>query len=234
MSDGKRDIFIRNTFSTVAPYVDPLSAAFSFGLSHVWRRTALTLSGIGRGDRVLDVCTGTGPMAMLLAGKVGPDGYVVGVDFCEDMLRVAKKKTASGFPNISFVLSDAKSLCFSDGMFDAVTVAFGMRNITDTIPALKEINRVLRPGGSFICLELTRPDNPLFLPIYKFYLFRVMPFIGRVVTKSNIPYSYLPRSIESFYRPDEFSGIIGRYGFSDVKICSLNAGVAAIYVSRKS
>ena len=158
MSLQQRDLFIKQIFSTVAPYVDLLSSGFSLGFDHFWRMKAVSLSGIREGDRVLDVCTGTGELAFLLARKVGQAGSVTGADFCEEMLSRAAQEDRAIARNLSYILSDAKKLPFPDNTFDAVTVAFGMRNIPDTAFALQEIRRVLKPGGKFICLELTRPQ----------------------------------------------------------------------------
>ena len=234
MSLQQRDLFIRQIFSTVAPYVDLLSSGFSFGFDHFWRLKAVSLSGIRKGERVLDVCTGTGDMAFLLSRRVGPRGSVTGADFCEEMLSRARQKTGRRHRNLSYVMSDAKQLPFPDNAVDAVTVAFGMRNIPDTLLALQEIKRVLKPGGKFICLELTRPRVKWFCSLYEWYVFRVMPFIGEIVVKTAAPYLYLPRSINAFYPPDEFRRIISQCGYSRVTVDSLTMGIATIYRAVKN
>ncbi len=218
----------------MAPYVDLLSSGFSLGFDRFWRAKAVALSGIREGERVLDVCTGTGELALLLSRKVGVRGSVTGADFCEDMLSRARKKTGSRHWNVSYVLSDAKQLPFPEKTFDAVTVAFGMRNIPDTILALREIKRVLKPEGKFICLELTRPRVRWFRFLYEWYVFRIMPLIGRFVVKTAAPYLYLSRSINAFYPPDEFSRVITECGFSRVTIDSLTMGIATIYRAVKN
>lgn len=233
MSLEQRDRFIQQIFTVVAPYVDSLSSGFSFWLDHLWRRKAVTLSGIHEGQKVLDVCSGTGELSFLLAQKVGPNGSVIGADFCDNMLALARKKAGGNWSNVSFIFSDAKKLPFPDKSFDAVTVSFGMRNIPDTQLALQEICRVLRPGGTFVCLELTRPQSRWFLLLYQWYVFRVMPFIGKLVVKASAPYLYLPRSINAFYQPSEFKSLIERSGFSDVRVNSFTMGVATLYRAAK-
>ena len=229
MSLAQRDLFIKHIFSTVAPQIDSLTRGFSFGFDHLWRKQAVARSGIREGDRVLDVCAGTGELAMLLAQKVGATGSVTGADFCVEMLNLARKKCGLRGLNLSFILSDAKTLPFSDNTFDAVTVAFGMRNIPDTSLALKELKRVLKPGGIFVCLELTRPHVRWFRIIYEWYVFQIMPFIAKLVVKTAAPYLYLPRSINAYYPPDEFKSLITRCGYADVTVDSLTMGIATIY-----
>ncbi len=232
MPEAKRASLVRDIFSAVAPYIDPLDTAFSFGLCHLWRRKVS--AQILKGEKVLDVCTGTGELAKLILGKVGPQGSLTGVDFCQDMLDIAKKKMSPLPENLNFMLADARDLTFPDSTFDSVTVSFGMRNVPDTAVALKEIMRVLKPGGRFYCLELTRPEKPYILPLYKFYTFRIMPFIAKVITKNSLPYTYLPVSIEAFYPPKEFKSLMGECGFTDVKALSLSLGIATLYSAVKT
>ena len=148
MSTETRDKFIKHIFTTVAPYVDALSHGFSLGLDRSWRKKAVALSGIRPGDRVLDICAGTGELAFALLPAVGETGSITATDFCENMLEIAKRKKGGNHTNMTFQVADAKALPFPDKSFDAVTVGFGMRNIPDTILALKEIRRVLKPKGS--------------------------------------------------------------------------------------
>jgi demethylmenaquinone methyltransferase/2-methoxy-6-polyprenyl-1,4-benzoquinol methylase len=228
----KRASLVKDVFSIVAPYIDPLDTAFSFGLCHVWRRKVS--SHIRRGENVLDICTGTGELAKLVLEKVGPEGSLTGADFCEEMLDIAKKKMSPMPENISFVVSDARELPFPDNTFDAVTVSFGMRNVPDTAAALNEVKRVLKPGGRFYCLELTRPEKRWILPFYKFYTFKIMPFIAKIITQNSLPYTYLPKSIEAFYPPKEFTRMMSACGFSEAKAESLSMGIATIYSAVKN
>ncbi len=227
MPDTKRAAAVKDIFSVIAPYIDPFDTAFSLGLCHLWRRKLV--SEIRRGEKVLDLCTGTGEVARLLMKRIGPEGSLTCLDFCEDMLDIAKKKLSPLPENISFTVADVREMSFPAGTFDAVTVAFGMRNVPDTAAALDRIRKVLKPGGRFYCLELTRPRNRLFLPFYKFYTFKIMPAIARIVTKNSLPYTYLPRSIEAFYPPEQFKDLMRSCGFTEVKALSLSMGVVVIY-----
>ena len=229
MTTHARERFIQQMFTTVAPYLDLFTRTFSLGLDHYWRKRAVKLSGIMPGDRVLDICAGTGELSLILARTVGNEGSIVGTDYCENMLELARKKMGDKHSNVTFLFADAKKVPFPDNSFDAVTVAFGMRNIPDTMLALKEIRRVLKPGGTLLCLELTRPQNRWFLAVYKWYVFRVMPFISNLVMKTAGPFLYLPRSIEEFYRPAAFRELIVSNGFSDVSVDSMTMGIATVY-----
>lgn len=237
MVQTKKDLFIKNIFSTVAPTMDFLNAVFSLGLCHVWRRKAVTLSKVQKDDKVLDVCTGTGDLALILMEKMGSEGSFTGIDFCQNMLDLAKikmKKKAKTMPGeVSFIEGDAKELVFPDNSFDLVTVAFGMRNIPDTFKALEEIKRVLKPGGRFMCLELTMPTKKWFVPFYKWYTLRVMPIVAKYVVKKMTPFAYLPRSIIAFYPSQEFTHIIGECGFSDVAVHPMTMGVATVFTAQK-
>jgi demethylmenaquinone methyltransferase/2-methoxy-6-polyprenyl-1,4-benzoquinol methylase len=228
MSFKRQDLYIKNIFTTVAPHLDLLTSGFSFGFDHIWRKLAVSRSGIRKGDRVLDVCSGTGKLAFLLSKRVGPGGSVTGADYCKEMLDLAEIRKGKRYQNVSFILSDTKSISFPDNTFDAVTVAYGIRNIPDTSVALTEINRVLKPGGKFICLELTRPHAAWFRIPYEWYVFKVMPFIAMLVTKKAKPYLYLPRSINAFYSPDAFKQLIATCGFTDITADSLTMGIATI------
>ncbi len=232
-SQRDRDTFIKEIFASVAEDIDFLSSFFSFGLDGHWRRRLVSLLRLKGGEKVLDVCTGTGKLAFLLSRKVGEKGAVLGVDFSREMLAEATRKLNGRQSNIGFDFSDAKDLRFPENSFDAVTVSFGMRNIPDTAAALHEAYKVLKPGGRFCCLELTPPTNRWIKPAYTKYCFNVMPFIGMKVLKTAVPYNYLPRSIEAFPSSGEFARTLESCGFSEVSVHSMTFGIATIFEARK-
>ena len=229
-----RDKFVKEIFAAIASEIDFLSSFFSFGLDQSWRKKLVRILALRGGEKILDVCTGTGKLARLISRKVGKQGAVFGVDFSKEMLGVALKKSAASGCNIRYGLSDAKDLRFPSNSFDAVTVGFGMRNIADTAVALHEACRVLRPGGRFCCLELTPPTGRVIKPLYEFYCFKIMPFIAMKVLKTDVPYNYLPRSIKAFSSPDEFRDMLAACGFADINVYSMTFGIATIYEARKS
>jgi demethylmenaquinone methyltransferase/2-methoxy-6-polyprenyl-1,4-benzoquinol methylase len=234
MSQRNRDTFVQEIFASIATDIDFLSSFFSFGLDQLWRKKLLSLLELRGGEKVLDVCTGTGKLAFLLSKRVGKEGLVSGVDFSKEMLLEAEKKLSFKPSNISFAFSDAKNLNFPENSFDAVTVSFGMRNIIDSAAALREAYRVLKPGGRFCCLELTPPTDRRVKPLYKVYCFKIMPFIAMKVLKTDVPYNYLPRSIKAFPASEEFKHILESCGFSEVTVHSMTFGIATIFEARKS
>jgi demethylmenaquinone methyltransferase/2-methoxy-6-polyprenyl-1,4-benzoquinol methylase len=234
MTQHKRDTFVQEIFASIATEIDFLSSFFSFGLDQGWRKKLVSLMELREGEKILDVCTGTGKLAFLLSKKVGGKGSVSGVDFSKEMLREAEKKLNGRPTNISFGFSDAKNLNFPENSFDAVTVSFGMRNIPDTAAALHEALRVLKPGGRFCCLELTPPTDSWVKPLYTMYCFKVMPFIAMKVLKTAVPYNYLPRSIKAFPSSVEFKRTLENCGFSGVTVHAMTFGIATIFKAYKN
>ena len=187
---------VRAMFDRIAPRYDLLNRAMTAGLDGRWRRAAAAAADLAAGDRALDCCTGTGDLALELAPRVTRLGRVVGLDFAEEMLgRARAKAEARGLP-VEFVQGDALALPFDDGSFDAATVAFGVRNVSDLDGGLAEMARVVRPGGRVVILEITTPRR--LRRFYEVWFDRVVPRLGRVLGRDGAAYSYLPASVRRF------------------------------------
>lgn len=227
--------YVRAMFDTIAPDYDLMNRLMTLGLDVRWRWLAARVAAPPPGGCVLDVATGTGDLAFALARQVGPAGTVVGVDFAERMLALAREKAARHPAGgvCRFEVADALSLPYPDGRFDAATIAFGLRNVADLDGTLREMARVVRPGGRVVSLELSKPAVPVFRELYYLYLQRLVPLMGWLVHGSRGPYAYLPRSLRPF--PDRVS-LARRFegaGLRAVQVRSLLGGVAAIHVGVK-
>ena len=209
-------------FDRIAPVYDAMNRAMTAGLDQRWRR--LTAGAAVRpGDRVLDACCGTGDLALadLRAGAA----EVVGVDFSEAMLERARRKSAA----VEWVDADLLALPFPDGAFDAATVGFGVRNVDDLEAGLRELRRVLRPGGRLAVLEITRPRG-LLRPFFLFWFEVLVPFAGRVLPGGEA-YTYLPASVRRFPGPEDLAAALARSGFADVRFRTLAGGIVALHVA---
>jgi demethylmenaquinone methyltransferase/2-methoxy-6-polyprenyl-1,4-benzoquinol methylase len=221
-------------FSAIAPRYDFLNRLLSLGRDRVWRRDAVRATGLPAGGRLLDVCTGTGDMALEAALQF-PDARIVGVDFSRPMIGLGQRKVlgAGLEERVRLSVASAENLPFSDGAFDAATVAFGLRNESDRRQGLREMHRVLRPEGRAVILEFTTPPGRLFRRIYLCYFHRVLPMIGRLISGHRSAYSYLPSSVAEFPSPPELAGWMEGIGFRDVRWRHLTAGIVAIHVGMK-
>ncbi|MFO0982430.1 MAG: ubiquinone/menaquinone biosynthesis methyltransferase [Planctomycetota bacterium] len=223
---------IRRMFAEVAPRYDFLNHLLSLEQDHLWRR-CLVRSALARGGvaRVLDLCTGTGDLALAFARRLPADARVLGLDFCGAMVERARHKLLGlCLPSVSFGLGDATSLPIRSRQFDVVSVAFGIRNVADRAAAIAEVHRVLRPGGSFHVLEFSMPRLPLIRHVYAFYFARILPWIGRVVARTRLDaYAYLPASVGQFPDPPAFARELERGGFGPVTRRSLSMGTVSLY-----
>ncbi|MGH7642704.1 MAG: bifunctional demethylmenaquinone methyltransferase/2-methoxy-6-polyprenyl-1,4-benzoquinol methylase UbiE [Candidatus Dormibacteria bacterium] len=218
---------VRGMFTGLARRYDLLNSVLSQGQDRLWRRRATQLARIEPGDRVLDVCCGTGALAALLSRRVGPRGDVIGVDLTEAMLEVARSRVRG----VEFVLGDACQLPFPDGSFAATTMAFGLRNISDRQQALRELARVLRPGGRAVILEFSQV-HPLLEPAYRWYSRHLIPPIARGLLGGDGAYRYLTDSIAAFAPPEVVSAWLREAGFRKVHVHRMTAGVVALHVGR--
>jgi len=218
---------VRGMFSSLAVRYDLLNSVLSQGQDRRWRRRAAQLTRAQPGDRVLDVCSGTGALAALLWRRVGAQGEVIGVDLTEAMLEVAKARV----PGVTFLVGDACQLPFPDRRFAAATMAFGLRNIKERRLALRELARVLRPGGRAVILEFSQV-HPLLRTGYAWYSRYVIPPIARRILGRDSAYRYLTESIAAFVPPEVVSKWMWEAGFQSVRLHRMTAGVVTIHVGR--
>jgi len=216
---------VREMFDRISPSYDRMNRLMSMGLDGRWRRLGVRMSGVRPGDSALDVCCGTGDFAVELRRVTGPSGRVAGLDFAPEMLAVARAKS----PVVEWVEGDALALPFADGEFDAVTVGFGVRNLSDLDRGFAEMARVVRPGGRVVCLELSTPPAPV-RPFSRLWTDRGVPLLGRLVAGDAAAYSYLPASVHRFPPADELAAIMRSAGLAGVTYRRLMMGVVAIHV----
>ena len=223
---------IAGMFDAIAPRYDLLNHILSAGLDTRWRARAVRELQLQPGDRVLDLCTGTGDLA-LAAIDAAPSLSVVGVDFAAEMLRLARVKLRSrGVANvIRLVRGDGMSIPLASGSCDAATIGFGIRNVVDPAAALREIARVLRPGARLAILEFGQPRIPGIRTLYSWYFRYLLPLVGRMISKHQSAYSYLPTSVGTFPSAREFAEMIGAIGFSHVRAVPLTFGIVYLYVA---
>jgi len=222
-------------FDTVAKKYDVMNTILSFGIHHLWKRSAIKMLKLRAGDRIVDVCGGTGDLAILGARAVGPSGRVTLYDINRTMMETGRPKIARlGYQDrIEYVQGDAERISFEEQRFDAAMVGFGIRNLTHMEEGLREMYRVLKPGGKMMCLEFSRPTAPLFRWLYDFYSFYIMPFLGKLIVGSRQAYTYLPESIRLFPLSDELSEILKAIGFSQVTHRKLTNGIAVVHLAIK-
>jgi demethylmenaquinone methyltransferase/2-methoxy-6-polyprenyl-1,4-benzoquinol methylase len=215
-------------FDRIAGVYDRMNAVMSVGMHQRWRERAVDLSEISPGGRALDVATGTGDLALALAERVGPAGEVVGVDFAEAMLEIARRKA----PELRFESGNALELRFADDEFDAVTVGFGARNFSDLRRGLGEMARVTKPGGRVVVLEITTPQKPPLSWFFRLWFDRAVPGLGRLAGDPDA-YSYLPSSVRRFPGPRELAAELAAVGLVDVRYLITAGGIIGIHAGRK-
>jgi demethylmenaquinone methyltransferase/2-methoxy-6-polyprenyl-1,4-benzoquinol methylase len=212
---------VRRMFDRIAPVYDAMNRVMTAGLDQRWRR-ATVREAVQPGDTVLDACCGTGDLAM--AARAAGAARVVGVDFSERMLERARRKA----PELEWVQADVLSLPFEDASFDSAVVGFGVRNVEDLEAGLKELRRVLRPGGRLGILEITRPRG-LLAPFYRLWFDRIVPLLGRFLPGGDA-YTYLPASVRRFPGPEELAELLGACGFERVEFRLFAGGIVALHV----
>jgi demethylmenaquinone methyltransferase / 2-methoxy-6-polyprenyl-1,4-benzoquinol methylase len=224
---------VRGMFDRIAGVYDAMNSAMTVGLHHQWRQRAVDRARVGPGSDALDVCCGTGDLALELRRRIGPDGRVVGSDFSEPMLELARRKSGDEGLPVEFGWADALDLPYGDGGFDAVTIGFGARNLADLDRGIGEMARVLRPGGRLVILEITRPQREPLASFYSLWFDRVVPVLGNLAGDSDA-YSYLPDSVRTFPEPRELAARIDAAGFGEIRWLLLAGGIIAIHSGTKA
>lgn len=226
---------IRQYFDAVAKRYDLMNSLLSFGIHHIWKRAAVGKLDLKPGDRVLDVCGGTGDLAVLASKGTRTEHSVTVYDMNRAMIDAGRfKKSDQRYrKRLQYIQGDAEIMPFADHTFDAAMVGFGIRNVVNMETGFKEMHRILKPGGRLMCLEFSTPDPAWFRRTYDFYSFRVIPLLGGIVTGSRQAYTHLPVSIRTFPLPDALSDILKYIGFKQVGYHKLTRGIAVIHVGIK-
>jgi demethylmenaquinone methyltransferase/2-methoxy-6-polyprenyl-1,4-benzoquinol methylase len=220
---------VNRMFDRVAGRYDALNSVMTAGLHHRWRERAADRAELSPGESALDVCCGTGDLALELAGRVAPGGHVVGCDFSEPMLDLAREKARERVADgVRFEWADALSLPYDAGRFDAVTVGFGVRNLADLERGLAEMARVLRPGGRLVVLEITQPTRPPLSTFFSLWFDRIVPLLGSFSDDAEA-YTYLPESVRSFPNPNRLAGLMHDAGIERIRWTVLAGGIIAIH-----
>jgi demethylmenaquinone methyltransferase/2-methoxy-6-polyprenyl-1,4-benzoquinol methylase len=219
---------VRSMFDRISGVYDLMNSAMTAGLHHRWRRRAVELARVGPGSDGLDLCCGTGDLALELRRAIGPDGRVVGSDFSERMLELARQKAGGQGVGIEFGWADALDLPYGDASFDAVTIGFGARNLADLDRGLAEMARVLRPGGRLVILEITRPAREPLASFYALWFDRLIPVLGTLAGDPDA-YNYLPESVRSFPEPRKLAARLDLAGFGEIRWLLLAGGIIAIH-----
>ncbi|BES73285.1 bifunctional demethylmenaquinone methyltransferase/2-methoxy-6-polyprenyl-1,4-benzoquinol methylase UbiE [Marinobacter nanhaiticus D15-8W] len=226
---------VAEVFHSVAGKYDMMNDLMSMGIHRLWKRFTIELSGVRPGHRVLDIAGGTGDLTMKFSDLVGRDGQVVLADINASMLQVGRSRlTDRGYVgNIEYVQADAEHLPFPDNSFNAVSIAFGLRNVTDKDRALRDMCRVLKPGGKLLVLEFSKPANPLLSKAYDLYSFNALPLMGQLVAGDGNSYQYLAESIRMHPDQDTLKGMMDAAGFVNTRYHNMTGGIVALHAGVK-
>lgn len=230
--EGSKREQVERMFDSISPKYDLLNRVFSLGIDQGWRRKVMRLVSQEPVERLLDVATGTADLAILASKNVAE---VTGVDISEGMLEHGRVKVAKkGLEKqVTLQRADSVDLPFPDSTFDAVTVAFGVRNFEELEKGIAEMRRVLKPNGRLFVLEFSKPVHAPMKQLFRFYFHRVMPFFGKLVSKDKAAYTYLPKSVDAFPEGADFVRIMDRVGLRDTSAEALTGGIASLYIGRK-
>jgi len=225
---------VHHVFEKIYKNYDKMNSIISFQRHIAWRKDTMKRMNVQKGSSALDVCCGTADWTVALADKVGPSGKVVGLDFSKNMLKIGKEKVEQlGLEHVSLIHGNAMELPFEDNTFDYVTIGFGLRNVPDYVQVLKEMHRVVKPGGMVVCLETSQPTLVGFKQLYYFYFKYIMPVFGKLFAKSYNEYSWLQESARDFPGMKELANLFKRAGFINVEVKPYTGGVAAMHLGYK-
>ncbi len=221
---------VRSMFASIASKYDSVNTVLSFGIHHRWRTKTVKWSGAKKGDHVLDCATGTGDLAFAYKKVVGDDGYVLGTDFCAEMMETGPSKAQKKGLVVDFEVADVLNLPYDDNRFDISSISFGIRNTDDPLKCLQEMARVVKPGGRVVVLEFGQPNGFMKIP-YTIYQKYVMPFVGGLLSGNRDAYVYLPKTSAAFPAGDAFLALMDKAGvFSSRKAHSLTGSIAYAYI----
>jgi len=227
----ERSLLVREMFDRIAHRYDLLNTVMTAGLNRLWNRRVVDAASLNPGGTALDLACGTGSLTRDLARKVGPDGYVLGVDFSREMLRAARSRST---PGVAYRLGDATNLQdVPSDSFDAATIAYGARNIPDLDALFSEMARTLKPGGVAVCLEIARPTGGVSARFYGLWFDRIVPKLGGLISGDDSAYSYLPESVKEFVAPEKLADIIERNGLQSVTWRRLAGGIITLHRGTK-
>lgn len=227
--------YVQETFNSIAKSYDLMNTLMTFGLDKSWRRLAVKRSGLKEGGAGLDICCGTGMLTMEQARAAGPAGSVTGLDFSENMIEVARQNTKDFEfkDSISLIQGDAMALPFEDNMFDCATVGWGLRNVPDIMKVVREMARVVKPGGMVVSLDMAQPEKPVFKELYWLCFDRMIPAMGRLFSGNKKAYRYLYSSAKAFVHQKDLADIFAQAGLVETRYLNLCGGVVAIVEGRK-
>lgn len=235
-----KDQYVHEVFNLIADDYDAMNNLMTWGMLKGWQKVVMDKTQLAYGGTGLDVCCGTGEMAFQMKKRVGPPGRVIGLDFTENMLAIANQKLAeTDLINLEFVQGDAMDLPFADHTFDAATNGFALRNVLDIPKTISEMTRVVKPGGRVVCIDVSRPQNPLFRAFFNVYYFKAVPIMGHLVDRNKAvgdkfpAYTWLAESLKTFPNQETLKQIFCDAGLKDVGYKGLGFGAATVYWGTK-
>jgi demethylmenaquinone methyltransferase/2-methoxy-6-polyprenyl-1,4-benzoquinol methylase len=236
LTEQEKAARVRRHFNSVAYKYDMMNTVLSLGIHYLWKKIAITRLALQPGESVLDVCGGTGDLSIMAKKQVGPAGRVVLYDINWEMINAGRIKPTNARTRdvICYVQGDAEHIAFPDGTFDVVMVGFAVRNITHMKRAFREMHRVLKPGGRFLCLEFSKPVWPWFRALYDWYSFHLMPLLGDLMMGERKAYTCLPETIRLFLMPDELAEVLRAEGFARVEYERMTNGIAVAHTGIRS